>query len=121
MSEDPAERRAHPRIAKEIVAECAPQSGGVVARMMTRNLSLGGLFCTSAAHFPEMTQVAIRLMLPVKQSGNGETEALEVDAVVVRSEPLPDSPTSGEPRYELGLFFTNLSDTGREQLQRYLS
>lgn len=121
MSEDPAERRAHPRIATVVQAECAIESEGIVARMVTRNLSLGGLFCTSAAHFPEMTRLAVRLMLPVEHSGNGKTEAIDIEAVVVRSEPLNESRASGDPRYELGLFFTKLTHEAREQLQRYLS
>jgi len=121
MSEDPTERRAHPRIAAVVQAECAIESEGVVARMVTRNLSLGGLFCTSAANFPEMTQLAIRLMLPDKHSGNGKTKAIDIEAVVVRSEPLSESQASGEPRYELGLFFTNLTHDAREQLRHYLA
>ena len=120
MVEDPAERRAYPRIEAEIEAQGAPDQGGVVARMVTRNLSLGGLFCTSARPFPEMTRLAVRLMLPCVRGENGRTEPVDLEAVVVRSEAVADA-SCGDARYELGLFFVNLDDGTRERLRRYLA
>jgi hypothetical protein len=76
-------------------AQSCPDQGGVVARMVTENLSVGGLYCTSDADFPEMTRV------------------------VVRREVLPSN--SGNSRYKLGLFFTNVDDDTRRQLLQFLS
>ena len=112
------ERRAHPRMRTELEVQGTPEAGGgVVARMVTSDLSVGGLLCVSTADFPEMTRLAVRLMLPCEQNGS-DTEAVDVEAVVVRREAIRS--VSGEPRFELALFFTNLRNGAREQLTRYL-
>lgn len=108
-------RRAHERCPTTIDVHGSPESGGVVARMVTRNLSLGGLYCTSTADFPEMTRLAVRLMLPI--DGNGMAP-LDLEAVVVRREKLPAA--NGNPRYDLALYFTDVQSTAKEQLRRYL-
>lgn len=84
--------------------------------MVASNLSLGGLYCTSNDDFPEMTRLAVRLMLPSK---NGNTEQVDVQAVVVRRSELQAS--TGNPRYELALFFTDMGNRARECLARFLS
>jgi hypothetical protein len=100
--------------------QATPENGGVVARMVAENLSIGGLYCTSNADFPEMTRVAVRLMLPVHHNGHTTTSPLDLEAVIVRREQLPASAT-GENRYKLALFFTDMEDGVREQLTRYLN
>ncbi len=112
------ERRKHERHPTEIQLQGSPEDGGVVARMITRNLSLGGLYCTSTKDFPEMTRLAVRLMLPTDGS-NDETESpVDVEAVVVRREDLPA--VNGDRRYDLALFFTNLEASTRDRLRRFL-
>ena len=115
---DPSERRAHPRIPAEFVVRGTPEDGGIVARMVASNLSLGGLYCVSTADFPEMTRLAVRLMLPPKNGNQTEDQPLDVEAVVVRRRELESN--SGLPRYELALFFTQIDNGGREQLSNYL-
>jgi hypothetical protein len=83
--------------------------------MIASDLSLGGLHCSSSQDYPEMTRVAVRLMLP----NGGRVDTLEVEAVVVRRMELASS--SGAKRFELGLFFTGLSDDGRARLARFLA
>jgi c-di-GMP-binding flagellar brake protein YcgR len=112
------DRRAHTRLSASLEAQSCPEQGGVVARMVTENLSVGGLYCTSDADFPEMTRLAVRLMLPIKKSKNGDTQPLDLEAVVVRREVLPSS--SGNSRYKLGLFFTNVDDDTRRCLLQFL-
>jgi c-di-GMP-binding flagellar brake protein YcgR len=112
------ERRAHPRLSASLNAQSCPEQGGVVARMVTENLSMGGLYCTSDADFPEMTRLAVRLVLPIKKSKNGDTHSVDVEAVVVRREVLPSN--SGNSRYKLGLFFTNVDDEARRCLTQFL-
>ena len=62
-----------------------------------------------------MTRLAVRLMLP----NGSRLEVLDVDAVVVRRTELTS--TSGAARFELGLFFTGLSDEARTRLARFLA
>jgi hypothetical protein len=112
-----AERRSHARFEHTIEAHGTPESGNVVARMVASDLSLGGVYCSSTVDFPEMTRLAVRLMLPERRSG--ALEPLEVDAVVVRHRVM-SSPT-GNSRYELALFFAGMSDAQRERLARFLA
>jgi hypothetical protein len=110
------ERRVHERTDATLEMQGTPEDGGVVARMVTSNLSMGGLHCVSTANFPEMTRLAVRLMLPL-QSCNGN-EPLDLEAVVVRQRELQSS--AGESRYELALFFTGLDNGLKERLARFL-
>jgi hypothetical protein len=119
LSDSNTDRRAHPRYPSEVEVQGTPEEGGVVARMVASNLSMGGLQCTSTADFPEMTRLAVRLMLPTKVNGRLETRPVDVEAVVVRREPMT-SASSGEERFELALFFTGVSTGDREILGRYL-
>jgi hypothetical protein len=83
--------------------------------MVASDLSLGGLHCSSSQDYPEMTQLAVRLLLP----DGSRVETLDVEAVVVRRMELASS--SGAPRFELGLFFTGLSDDARARLTKFLA
>ena len=58
-------------------------------------------------------------VLPIK-NGNPEEEVQPVDleAVVVRREEL--QARSGKPRFDLALYFTNLENSTRDQIQTYL-
>jgi len=119
LKEDGAERRSHPRRDTELELQVTPEAGGVVARVVASNLSAGGLYCTSSADFAEMTRLAVRLMLPIRRGSNGDTEPLDLEAVVVRRRELP-AQTSGDVRYELALFFTAMEEHVRQQLEGYL-
>jgi hypothetical protein len=116
----PAERRAHPRQSANVTVHATPEPGGVMARMVAENLSIGGLYCTSNADFPEMTRVAVRLMLPARHDGRSGTLPLDLEAVVVRRERLADA-SSGENRFKLALFFTHMNDTARRHLKSFLN
>ena len=109
------ERRAHERHATNLTIQGTPDQGGVVARMVARNLSVGGLYCTSTTDFPEMTRLAVRLMLPLKDSG---TEPVDLEAIVVRREEL--APLKGRQRFEFALFFNSLDEPTLAQLTRFL-
>jgi hypothetical protein len=117
------ERRAHERHTTHLSVQGTQgppgDGGGVVARMIARNLSAGGLYCTSSTDFPEMTRLAVRLMLPANGRPDSEAEPLDVEAIVVRREELLSS--AGGERYELALFFTNLESQARRRIERYLA
>lgn len=117
MARQPVERRSHARFKSTVELEGTPQGGGVVARMVAKDLSLGGLYCVSSVDFPEMTRLAVRLMLPEKRTG--AQDPLDVEAVVVRHRALASA--TGNGRYELALFFATMTDIQRERLARYLA
>ena len=115
MTPSTVERRSHARFPHQIEIE-GPQDGqGTVARMVASDLSLGGLHCSSSRDYPEMTRLAVRLLLP----DGKRVDTIDVEAVVVRRVELPSA--SGAPRFELGLFFTGLTDHARSSLARFLS
>ena len=113
------ERRAHERHATRLDMQGTPDQGGAVARMVASNLSLGGLHCNSPTDFPEMTRLAVRLMLPIGNgSGEPDVEPVDLEAVVVRRQEMGSS--SGPPRFDLALYFTGLDTPTRVQIERYL-
>ena len=114
------DRRAHPRYETRLELQGTREEGGQIARMEAYNLSMGGLYCMTTCDFDEMTRLAVRLMLPLAgQEGNGEVEPVDLEAVVVRRRKVA-SPSGGNDRYELGLFFTGVTDEARRQLADYL-
>ena len=117
MSKIATDRRAHRRIQASFPIQSVPETGGTLARMVAQDLSLGGLRCSSTADYPEMTRLAVTLLLPL--DGNGEAVPVDVEAVVVRRAAVAPSVTN-EPRFELSLFFTRVDDTARDRLASFL-
>lgn len=114
MSRTTVERRTHARIPSRFEIEAGAGEGGTQARMVSHDLSLGGLQCSSSRDYAEMTRVAVRLLLPTES----DPEPVDVEAVVVRRREVPAA--SGNARFELALFFTSMSDVCRERIARYL-
>jgi hypothetical protein len=119
VRKSPVDRRSHARFSASFEIEGASGPGGSTARMVASDLSLGGLYCSSAADFPEMTRLAVRLLLPADMDGRQASESLDLEAVVVRRKKLPSA--SGSQRVELALFFTSMSDAQRERIARFLA
>ncbi len=111
------ERRVHERHATTVTLQGTPDEGGVVARMVASNVSMGGLYCTSSTDFAEMTRLAVRLMLPMNGSPDSETAPVDMEAVVVRRQEVS---SRGRQRFQLALFFTNIDDLARQRLKQYL-
>lgn len=84
--------------------------------MTACDLSLGGLYCTSTSDFPEMTRLAVTLLLP---DASGKAQPLDVQAVVVRRKEV-NGAASGKPRFELALYFHALNDAQRARIASFL-
>ena len=120
MTDNSSDRRAHDRIESQLVFEGYSGEQESVARMVASNLSMGGVYCTSSNDFPEMTRLGVRMALPPNGNpGARKAHSLEVEAVVVRRRSLP-SPTGGDPRFELALYFTSISEEQKQMLSNYL-
>lgn len=115
MTNTQDERRAHPRFCHSFELSGMPASGGATARLIANDLSMGGLYCTSDSDFPEMTRLAVRLLLPARGRA---AEPLDLSAVVVRRTRLS---TSEENGFELALLFSPLTDVQRERLGEFLA
>ena len=115
MTKSYNDRRVDPRHDVELELHGSAGDGSVVARMTASNVSLGGLYCTSSQDFPEMTRLAVRMVLP-----DGTTPTpMDVEAVVVRREQVP-SPSGNGARYHLALFFTRIDDAHKSALADFL-
>lgn len=120
MSKKPTDRRSHARFGRTVEIEgISDGDNTIVARMVSRDLSLGGLYCTSSHDIPEMTRLAVRLMLPADGATEPRTDPVDLTAVVVRRRKLASA--AGAPRVELALLFTAISDRDRERLARFLA
>ena len=116
MKNPTVERRAHARFPKTIDFQGTSPETGTTAQMVASDLSLGGVYCTSTADYPEMTRLSVSMTLP---DGEGPSSTLDLDAVVVRRKKLNSS--TGRPRFELALFFPQLDDDQRERIARFLA
>jgi hypothetical protein len=113
VSKTTVERRTSPRKARSFQVH-GRADAGELARMTARDLSLGGLYCTSSADFAEMTRLAVTLMLP-----DGQDQPLDLEAVVVRRKEV-NGVATGRPRFELALFFHALTEAQRSRLALFL-
>ena len=113
------ERRVYPRFRRSVELSGSAATGEASARLVSSNLSLGGIYCTSDRAFPEMTRLAVRLILPSLTRPAEAAEPLDLAAVVVRHKRLPSS--EDEERHELALLITSMSSAQRDRLARYLS
>ena len=116
VSKTTVERRTSPRKTRSFEVH-GRADAGELARMTARDLSLGGLYCTSSADFAEMTRLAVTLLLP--DGGSGEPHPLDLQAVVVRRKEVHGAAT-GRPLFELALFFHALTDAQRTRLASFL-
>ncbi len=114
------ERRIHPRFPSSFELAGAPAEGGTTARLIASNLSMGGVYCTSDQDFPEMTRLAVRLMLPKDNHAGelGPLEPVDVAAVVVRRKKLAS--ITDRSRFELALLFTALGPEQRDRISQFL-
>jgi len=113
------ERRVHPRFPRSVELRGSAASGKAYARLISSNLSMGGIYCTSDRAFPEMTRLAVRLMLPSPAERSEATAPLDLEAVVVRHKRLQS--VVDEERHELALLFTAMDPAQRDRLGRFLS
>ncbi|MCA8957590.1 MAG: PilZ domain-containing protein [Planctomycetes bacterium] len=102
------ERRRAPRAPVHVPIQLAPNGAGQSAELV--NLSTSGLCCHFSAAISEMTLVAIELDLP-------GARGTKVQGAVVRCEKLRGI---NPPTYEVGVFFTDMSDATRKLLGEFV-
>ena len=90
-------------------------------QLETIDLSAGGLSCTAPAFLAPMTKLAVSLVLPghkSSQSGSDDSQTVEGEAIVVRTEPSSPMPENGS--YRVALFFSRMEDADRGRLVDFL-
>ena len=80
-----------------------------------RDISEIGLACASPEKIPEMTQVAVDFALP------GATEVHHVKGAVVRCEPIRDEVRGDKKRWDVAVYFTDLTPVTRAALRNYIA
>jgi hypothetical protein len=112
------DKRRHPRVAERIRVRSSSRDA---QELETIDLSAGGLSCTAPAFLPLMTKLAVSLVLPGHKSsvsGSDDSQTVEGEAVVVRTEPSSETPGNGP--YRVALFFSRMEDEDRSRLLDFL-
>ena len=105
------ERRRHPRASEQVLI--AVTGDGTVLQTHTKNLSASGAYCTLGQFVAPMTKLDLQFAL-----ANGSRHVtIRCCGVVVRIEP---APTADQPRYNVAIFFTELSDRNRSAITRFV-
>jgi hypothetical protein len=108
---DTKDRRVGERVTLWSPVRITDDDGSAPAAL--KNLSVAGLCCTTSRAFPELALVKIGLDLP-GAAHSDERLQLELSGAVVRCVPLRHG--TGKRRFEIALYFTDLSPKARQQL-----
>ena len=108
------ERRAHPRVRADLPIQLTAEGGAADASI--RDISLSGVCCITDRAMPVMTQVRLTIVLPDRV---GEPRPINCSGAVVRSARTARGP-NGRERYETAIFFTELGESARNQLEDFV-
>mgnify|MGYP001190416110 CR=1 FL=1 len=109
-----AERRRAIRAIGQFPVRLSPRPTDAPA--VLRDISEIGLACIAQEELPEMTQVALNFSLP------GATEVHHVQGAVVRCERIKgDAPSRGGPKYDLAVYFTEITPVTRAAIRHYVA
>lgn len=107
IKEKVVERRKSPRVKDNFSVEIAQEKSSLIAD--TINISASGIYCQSDSPMPLFREIVIKIKLPDKK------DIIECSGVVVRCEKV-----SGKERYNLAIFFEDISSKDKENLSGYL-
>lgn len=110
MARPDLERRRAPRATVSIPLHLSPRGDAQPATLV--NLSASGLCCQFNEAVTEMTLVGIGIELP------GQDAVAEVKGAVVRCDKVRGL---NPPTYEIGIFFTDMSDSTRKTIQEFVA
>ena len=106
------ERRRAPRIAERVVM--AITDAGTELATESHNLSTAGVYCALDRFLAPMSKVQLHFALP-----NGRrSSTVRCTGVVVRVEPVIANASRG--RFNVAVFFTELSDRNRSAITRFV-
>ncbi len=107
------ERRRYPRINQNLRFDLFDETSEVQAESI--NLSRNGVYCKLDHSIPLMTNVKIKLTLPLSQFDR-ESKNIECNGVVVRNDESPDNAQS-----RIAIFFNDIGSYEQRQLDAYLA
>jgi hypothetical protein len=106
------ERRGASRVAQRISLGLTDRGLAVAAE--TKNLSATGAYCTVDQFIAPMTKLELDVELP----DGSRRDRIRCTGVVVRVQPAIVSPERG--RYEIAIFFSDLSERDRAAIERFV-
>jgi hypothetical protein len=107
-----AERRKAPRVDERVSLSIASDAGELAVE--TRNLSAAGAYCETTQFIAPMTKLQLRFELP----DGAKSAKVVCEGVVVRIDPIVSNPH--DSRYHLAIFFSDLSESGRAAIARFV-
>ena len=107
-----AERRRAPRIDERV--SLAITDGGAELATETHNLSASGVYCTLDRFITPMSKLQLRFELP----DGARRTTIRCAGVVVRVEPVIAG--AERARYNVAIFFTELSERNRSAISRFV-
>jgi len=84
-----------------------------------KNISKNGVCCFSRMFIPEMTEVALAIRLPALPEEKEDHYLLQCRGAVVRCDPVIKN--NSVPKWEIGIFFTELDPEASALLDRYIA
>jgi len=85
----------------------------------TKNISASGAYCKVSKPIPELTKLAVTLLVPVQKGGVLKDQDVYCEGVVVRSEKVIQD--NQPDQFFVAIFFSNMSNENREILKAYVA
>ncbi|MDD5424259.1 MAG: PilZ domain-containing protein [Candidatus Omnitrophica bacterium] len=115
MQRPKIERRRQPRVEEKIPLKIKDE--GFDAISVTKNISCSGVFCQVDGYFPLLSKVKIVLLLPSEEKS--KAHPVHIDGVVVRSEPVKNSPDLN--CRNIGIFFNKMKKQDQNRISGYIN
>jgi len=113
MTREGQERRKHPRITKNLPLKISAGDFDIVTE--TENISCVGAYCKVERYLEPMTKLKILILLPTYLRKSIVTKKVECEGVIVRTE------NSGDHRYKIAIFFSDISSKDIKKISDYVS
>jgi hypothetical protein len=112
-SNDPVEKRRHPRIDNNVPLKISMPDADLVTE--TKNISCSGVYCRVSKFLEPMNKLQITLLLPIRRSGKLVTKKILCGGVVVRTENIP-----GEDAFNTAIFFNDIHPRDSRILAKFV-
>jgi hypothetical protein len=110
------ERRKAPRVDIELPIILEGGSGEV--RGKTLNISSSGIYFELSRYIEPMTKLRMGLAIPLAAE-NGAEGIVQFDGIIVRTE--PETESDEVKAYRMAVFFTDVPDSSKDILSRFIS
>jgi hypothetical protein len=117
MKIDHVERRRSPRV--PAASQVSLNTSKDAADAVLKNVSTSGLLCQTERPIAEMTIVEVKLALPPLAEEQDRRYLITGRGVVVRCEPAARG--NSRKRYEVAIYFTQLTHDSKASLERFIA